>query len=143
MAEIVNYPMNTYVRYVDIFQEDGTLVCRRFPITSVTDGPRMIRAMKTLGMLTEDTDWTVQGFTRGRMLNTNGVLWFIRDLLFISDPSGDYAGYTIQPCEWFNEDEDPFSLEQKSMKEIYGENVISVDFTRGNGMPLPQIQYVD
>ena len=137
MSEIVNFPMNIYVRYVDIYFENGDILCRRFPITSVTNGQKLVGALQNLGFLPEGDNWNIQNYGPNGFYDFHLDLWFIRELLWINDITGSHSGYVIYPCEWGQADGEIGEEEPD-----YGPNVIEVDFMKGRAFQV-RVQILD
>jgi len=118
---IYSFPQPLYVRYIDIFHENGTMYMRRFPISSITDGNRLISALKMLGILTDEERWEIKIWEKNRPKDIDGILWWERDLLWITDSQGEFASYMIFPSD------------QDAIEEVPEEaltNVIRVDFRK-------------
>lgn len=119
---IYQFPMTLYVRYVDLFNENGSVYMRRFPVTSVTRPEDFIKALRVLGILTNEERWELKRWDRNDYQEIDGIIWWERELLWITDNKGEYAPYMVFPgdLDAIEEIEDDEDLR----------NVVRVDFRR-------------
>jgi len=94
------FPMNIYVRYVDIFHENGLIYMRRFPVTSVTTAETFVLALRTLGILTNEDRWQLKKWgEHNDYENYTERLYMEREILWITDGEQEYASYMIFPSD--------------------------------------------
>ncbi len=116
---IEQFPMNIYVRYVDIFHENGLIYMRRFPITSVTTAYDFIKALRTLGILTNEDRWQLVKWGKQDYEAYTEQLYMEREITWIIDNEEEYSNYMVFPSD------------QDAIYEIPEEeltNVVRVDF---------------
>lgn len=118
---VENFPMSVYVRYVDIFHENGLIYMRRFPITSVTTPMAFLTAVRALGILTDEDRWQVRKWENDDYAHYFGSMYMEREILWIFDGNGEYASYMVFPS-------DLDAIEEIEPEELT--NVVQVDFKR-------------
>lgn len=116
---VEHFPMTVYVRYVDLFHDNGTIYMRRFPVTSVTSGLDFLQALKTLGILTNEDRWQLRKWENEDYAHYFGSMYMEREILWIFDGDGEYASFMVFPS-------DQDAIEEFQEEELT--NVVRVDF---------------